>query len=84
MWTPTLKELDHIGTIPPPPGVTPNFDNPVLHGYRTWAIDSSVCIVFSSLFVLMRIYTKFILIKTHGWEDCTCLETQALDLAVNH
>ena len=58
-----------IGGLPPPPGVTPNFANPesvTTQGHVVF----TMCLVISTLFVLLRTYTRFILLKSHGWEDC--------------
>ena len=53
----------------PPPGVTPNFVNP--ESLRTyWILMMCMCLTFSTMFVFMRMYTKLVLIKSHGWEDC--------------
>ena len=55
--------------LQPPPGVLPNFNDP----YNT---DSTIngtlgiCIAISSIFVLLRLYTKLYIIRKYGWEDC--------------
>ncbi|KAL8885343.1 MAG: hypothetical protein Q9205_001018, partial [Flavoplaca limonia] len=56
--------------LQPPPGVLPNFNDP----YNT---DSTIngtlgiCIAISSIFVLLRLYTKLYIIRKYGWEDYT-------------
>ncbi len=58
-----------IGGLQPPPGVTPNFVDP----YSIMSAALAVTIVFlvlTSATTAIRLYTKFYLIKTHGWEDC--------------
>ena len=58
-----------IGGLQPPPGVTPNFVDP----YSIMSAALVVIIVFlilTSATTAIRLYTKFCLIKTHGWEDC--------------
>lgn len=58
-----------VGGLAPPPGVTPNFVNPdSLH--TEWVLTLSTCIIFPTIFIMLRTYTKLILIKSHGWEDC--------------
>lgn len=58
-----------IGGLPPPPGVTPNFVNPEsLHS--EWVLMMSMCLTFTTIFVFLRMYTKLVIIKSHGWEDC--------------
>ncbi|MCJ1424105.1 hypothetical protein MMC29_001992 [Sticta canariensis] len=59
-----------IGGLPPPPGVTPNFVNPEsLHS--EWVLMMSMCLAFTTIFVGLRLYTKLVIIKSHGWEDYT-------------
>ena len=54
---------------PPPPGVKPNFDDPVnLNGLVISTL--TLCLVFATLAVLMRIYTKLFLIRSWDYEDC--------------
>ena len=53
----------------PPFGVRPNFDNPpnrdvVLH------TTTAVFLTFTSLAVLIRIYTRRVLIRSVGYDDC--------------
>lgn len=61
-----------IGGLPPPPGVTPNFVNPESARGQAHVVFI-MCLVFSTLFVSLRMYTRLILIKSHGWEDCEWL-----------
>ncbi|MCJ1264234.1 hypothetical protein MMC22_004105 [Lobaria immixta] len=61
-----------IGGLPPPPGVTPNFVNPENHTVQGHVVFI-MCLVLSTLFVVLRTYTRFILLKSHGWEDYACL-----------
>lgn len=58
--------------LPPPPGVTPNFVNPESVTGQAHVVFV-MCLVFSTLFVFLRMYTKLILLKSHGWEDCESL-----------
>lgn len=61
--------LDNIPAAPPPPGVVPNFIHPEnqLAAINTTLI---ICLSFATIFVWLRIYTKFLINKTHGYEDC--------------
>ena len=61
-----------IGGLPPPPGVTPNFENPESVSGQAHLVFV-MCLVFSTLFVMLRMFTRLILFKTHGWEDCEWL-----------
>ena len=59
------------GVIPPPPGVTPNFENPARRHDTTVYIVSSVGIVICTLCVAMRIYAKGWVKRAFGIEDGT-------------
>ena len=55
----------------PPAGLISNFDNPPdLDVYLN--LTMSLCLVFASLAVFARMYTKIILLHTVGYEDCKC------------
>lgn len=58
--TPALK---------PPPGVVPDFDNPSGIQGEIHAL-LIVCAVISTIFVWLRLYTRYFIIKSHGWDDC--------------
>ena len=63
--TPALK---------PPPGVTPNFDNPSGIQGEIHAI-LIFCAVISTIFVWLRLYTRYFINNSHGWDDCTVFVT---------
>ena len=73
----SLTASDHSSTdvtppsLLPPPGVTSNFINPVSHG-PALVITSAVCITLMIICVTIRLYTKFYIRKTWGWDDCLC------------
>ena len=53
----------------PPPGVIPNFDNPPnLH--VPFYIIASLTLSFATFAVIIRIYTKYFLLRSMGYEDC--------------
>lgn len=62
--------MAQMGAIPPPPGVTPNFVNPDHKGGEvlTLGILGMVC---STLFLLLRIYTKIFINRSFKSEDGT-------------
>ena len=66
-------ELDRLLQSPamkPPPGVTPNLEDPPIHLLKERLLTMTMCLTFTVLFVMMRMYTKLFVIKSHGWEDC--------------
>lgn len=51
-----------------PPGVVPNYVNPVSRGYE--ATDAALTsLVFAALCVALRICTKFRITRAPGWDD---------------
>jgi hypothetical protein len=38
--------------------------------WNRFVITAIVYLVLTSLFVVMRMYTKLILLKSRGWDDC--------------
>ena len=59
-----------MGVVPPPPGVTPNFDNPELaYPLSTGKTMIGVGLSIAGLFILMRIYTKARILRNFGAED---------------
>lgn len=58
-----------IGAMQPPEGVRPNFENPPNSNRQLIAVMTSV-IAISTVFVIARTYTRLVLIKRWGWEDC--------------
>lgn len=72
----TSQQLDALlngPAGPPPPGVRPNFDDPAnLNGLVILTL--TLCLVFATLAVLMRTYTKLFLIRSWDYEDCEIFE----------
>ena len=69
MASPDTQTVTDIGIIPPPDGVTPNFIDPE---YSSGGIVP-ICAVFltlSTIFLVLRVYTKAHIIKIFGLEDC--------------
>lgn len=58
-----------IGGLPPPPGVIPNFVNPYSRGWLI-ILTIVICLTLTTLLIGIRICTKFLITKSHGWEDC--------------
>ncbi|MCJ1458495.1 hypothetical protein MMC28_008868, partial [Mycoblastus sanguinarius] len=66
----SASSLDDTPAAPPPPGVTPNFINPE---NQLAVINPTliICLSVATIFVWLRIYTKFLINKSHGDEDYT-------------
>lgn len=77
----TRKVLLKMATpgLAPPPGVTPNFINPESHA-RFVVVTHTICLTLSTIFVLLRTYTKFFISHAPGWEDCKCQISSFLSL----
>ena len=66
-------DLSHTPAGRPPPGVHPNFVDP--ESLRDSVIAINVLfLVLATLAVVMRLYTKQMIARAIGWDDCTCLE----------
>lgn len=55
----------------PPLGVVPNFVDPTTLNAAVITVVS-ICLVIGTLAVLIRSYTKLVLIKSIAYEDCKC------------
>jgi hypothetical protein len=64
--------MSGLGLMParmPPPGVVSNLIDPVSTGYQQTTCNI-LCLIFVTLFVGLRIYTRIRLVKCVGWDDC--------------
>lgn len=70
-----MNSSEIVGAWPPPPGVTPNFQNPdsIAWTVITAALISPIVAVF---FVLMRSYTKRCIFNRFDWDDCKLIHPQ--------
>ncbi|KAM7213238.1 hypothetical protein V8F06_011403 [Rhypophila decipiens] len=67
-----------LGAYPPPPGVTPDFDNPPSQ-FRDDIALHATCLTFVTLSVVMRIYTRRCITRAKsGVDDYLCLLSYAL------
>ena len=64
-----LESLLNGPAGPPPPGVTPNLDNPP-NQQVPLNIVAILTIGFSTCAVIIRIHTKRFVLRTMGYEDC--------------
>jgi hypothetical protein len=58
-----------VGVIPPPPGVTPDFDYSNPWKFKTDLVIVGVGLSLSTLCLAMRIYTRACLLSKFGWDD---------------
>jgi hypothetical protein len=58
-----------VGAMPPPPGVTPNFDNPESIAHRVVVI-SVLGAAIAIPICLLRLYTKRRILRNFGLDDC--------------
>ncbi|SLM40448.1 hypothetical protein LPUS_11260 [Lasallia pustulata] len=67
-----LQALLNGPAMPPPPGVTPNFDHP-LSAYPAQIVPLTLFITIATIAVLMRMYTKLFLVRSVVLEDYAVL-----------
>ena len=64
-----LRKLLEGPAMSPPAGVVPNFDDPAnLDVYATLTV--TLCVAFSTVAVVLRMYTKVFILRVLAWEDC--------------
>ena len=64
-----LRTLLEGPAMSPPAGVIPDFDHaPNLDIYVIVTI--TLCTIFATLAVLLRMYTKVFILRVLAWEDC--------------
>lgn len=68
------SQLRSMPAMKPPAGVTPDFNNPGRDGSNaTQTIIGLATLTGLTVIILIaRLYTKFVVLKKHGWEDCMC------------
>ena len=64
-----LYALSNTPAIQPPPGVEPNFANPV-NNRQPLIVVSSLFLGLTSIFALTRAYVKTFIIRKYSWDDC--------------
>ena len=74
MLIPSGVPLSKIPSLQPPPGVTPNFINPPSIANAIITV-SRLFLVLMLAAVSMRIYTKGVIIRTLGWDDCKKIQS---------
>lgn len=66
-----LEALLNGPASPPPAGTLPEFHKPASLN-TVFYVNTTLCIAFSSLAVLIRIYTRGFLLRSMGYDDCEC------------
>lgn len=65
----TLEQLLEGPGLEPPPGVLPNFVHPQSQTGANLACNI-LCLTLATICVAIRLYTRFVITHSHGWEDC--------------
>lgn len=63
------EELAQLPGAQPPPGIIPNFVDPESCGNAVFA-GLAISSALMALFVILRMYTKITIKRSHSWEDC--------------
>ena len=63
--------LNTFPALSPPAGVKSNFVNPEDRGYICNAVVTVLFCFMVALFAI-RIYTKLVIVRKPGWDDCEC------------
>jgi hypothetical protein len=61
-----------MGTLPPPPGVNPNFENPESQGYRV-VLAIAILFPLATIVLFLRVYTSVVIVRNFGTDDCKLL-----------
>ena len=64
-----VTALLHGPGLQPPPGGVPNFVDPPSQAHWVY-VTLPICLAVSTPFVWIRLYSVFIILKSHGWADC--------------
>ena len=62
------EALSHIPAGIPPPGTTPNFENPQTNS-RVIVTLSVICLSFMVLISAIRVYSRLWITRSFGWDD---------------
>lgn len=66
-------DMSKTPAAPPPPGVTPNFDNPEGSEYEIYSISIALCLT-ATLTLMGRLYTRAVILRAVGLDDCKCCQ----------
>lgn len=63
------SEYANLPAGTPPPGVVANLDNPPSRALDLY-IGMGICIAVTAVLLALRLYAKFIVTHSPGWDDC--------------
>lgn len=66
-----LQTLLDGPAVKPPAGITSSLDHPP-NIDTFYYLTIALCVSFASLAVMLRVYTKLVLIRSIAYEDCEC------------
>lgn len=72
-FVPNVGRQAIVGSLPPPPGVTPNFVDPEYIGHQVVVING-MFVFLTTVVVALRMYCRLYIMPCAGIEDCTLLE----------
>lgn len=61
--------FDVTPALQPPQNVTPNFEN-LENIFVLARLALGLCLGLSSVAIILRVWTRFFIMKAHGWDDC--------------
>lgn len=59
------------GAMPPPPGVTPDFENPKDQLNTIMIVTQALCMVFVTVFIFLRVWIRVTILRSFTAEDCS-------------
>ncbi|MCJ1411520.1 hypothetical protein MMC19_005610 [Ptychographa xylographoides] len=68
-----------MGTIPAPPGIIPDFNNPPRD--NSPLVLTIVFMTLAIIAVVMRLFTRIVLLRSFGWDDATCTIAMVFGIA---
>lgn len=69
LFSKDANETSYPGAVPPPPGVTPNLENPTDQGHIVNIVGLAICVSFVSIFFFIRVFVKLRITRSILLED---------------
>ncbi|KAH6668390.1 hypothetical protein B0J14DRAFT_675210 [Halenospora varia] len=79
---PLATRQEIVGVLPPPPGVSPDFEHPESIGYRL-VIVTAIFLPLASVVVALRIYTRRVIVHAIGYDDYAIILGWLLSIALS-